>query len=65
MIRLIDLARLGQTPVTLTRVAVPGQRAYLLRLDGHEEAKVLVGGSTSSTVRVKLRPLAKKPTPPR
>ncbi len=60
VIRLIDLARLGQTPVTLTRVAVPGQRSYVLRLDGHEEAKLTVGGATSVKVKVKLKPLGKK-----
>ncbi len=60
LIRQIDLARLGQTPVTLTRVAVPGQRSYVLRLDGHEEAKLSVSGSSSVTVKVKLKPLVKK-----
>ncbi|MCC6994575.1 MAG: PEGA domain-containing protein [Deltaproteobacteria bacterium] len=57
LIRTIDDVRLGQTPLTLTRVAVPGERNYTLRLPGHREAKVSVSASFSVRVKVKLEPL--------
>jgi len=63
IVRTLDGASLGRTPVRLPRPALPGRRSYTLRLEGYEDNHISVPADQSVTIKVRLVPV-KKPSKP-
>jgi hypothetical protein len=65
VLRAADEAWLGQTPISLTLPAAPGEVELVLRLRGYEPERVALRADSDGEIRVALRPLANPSPPPR